>query len=787
MKFTFDWLRDHLRTNLSYLEISEKLTDLGLEVEQIINQSEQLDNIFVGYIKSANKHPDADKLKVCEVDIGDETLQIVCGASNAREGILVAVAKIGAYIPAFKQKIKKGKIRGIESFGMMCSSEELELDMPYNGGIIELPTNLIIGQKLSSALGLDEIIFDVSITPNRADCFSVRGIARDLAAGDAGELLDLPDFKINENIENPVDLDLQTDNCKLYTTLAIKGISGKTPSYIAKRLKAVGQNLINMPVDIANYVCLDIGQPTHVFDSNKVSKTLTIRDSIQNERIKTLDGVDRIIPSDSIVVSSGNEALSIAGIIGGDNSSVQEITSDIIIESAYFNNVSIAKTGQRLKINTEARTRFERGTDPNNVIIALKYIAHLISTVCDCSISGIKQIGKHIDNQNNIKLTYDDFYNITRLSKKEFQIGKNILEKLGCDIVESDENSITVLTPSWRHDLIIPNDLVEEIIRIIGFDSIEEQELSYMSPKLNISISDVITDMLEYNGFNEVKTFSFIDRKTAEIFANTEQLIELEDASKEFSILRPTIACSHLKAIKNNQNKSQYNSRLFEIGKKFYKENDSLVEDENIIITLTEQTNDRHWRDKSIPVSFYDIKNIVDKIMNTFNINTSIIQNAPSYYHPGRSCTYLSANKHNIAYIGEIHPHIIQQIDVKGPIIIAEINVENLKSVQRDRSKTELLLSQYQPVTRDISVIVDKVITSDQIIKSIAKLKITELIKVSVFDVYESESIGYDKKAIAISFVLQSQKENLTDEKIQQITNSLIESRKQNCGGRLRE
>lgn len=788
MKFTFDWLKSHLKTDLSYVEISEKLTDLGIEVEEITDNSKKFENFVVGFIESAEKHPNADKLQVCKVNIGKEKLQIVCGAKNARKGLYVAVAKVGALVPAFNEKLKKSMIRGLESQGMMCSTDELLIQDDGIDGILELENSPIPGQDLASALNLNEIIFDVSLTPNRADCFSVRGIARDLAAIDAGGLLDLDNCDIYENIENPIDVEIQTKNCDYFSTLVVKNVMGKTPDYIARRLTAIGQNLINLPVDVANYVCIDIGQPLHIFDLDKLPKKIYVRESRQGEILETLNNKITTLPSEAIVVSTENEPLSIAGIMGGKPSSFDKNSKNILIEGAYFNKVSIAKTGQNLRLCSDSRTRFERGVDPQNIELAVKYTASILSKCCNCQISNIKKHGKLPENKYTIALTFKKFQALTNLTNEDFKNSLPLLEKLGIKIKSANNEKIIVETPTWRHDLEIEEDLIEEIVRLMGYDHISEMELEKKEPITQRYLTDKLSDALLYNGYYEVKTFSFIDLKTAELFAEKENLIEIQDAlTNEFAFLRPSVIASHLKSIKNSQNKSQHNLKLFEIGKQFIKNNNEITESSVLTATISEKFTERNWKERQNNVSIFDIKILLEKLINLSNINTRLISIAPKYYHPGRSGTYIFQKDTPLAYFGEVHPTILSSLGITGPIVCFELFLNNLPDILIQKIKNPLIMSQYQATTRDFSFIIKKSTSANDILNTIKKLKIIEIKDIKIFDVYESSSIGNDNKAIAFELLLQSDKSTLSEDQINDISQKVIKSINETCDGILRD
>ena len=786
MKFTFDWLKDHLRTDMTYLQIAEKLTTLGIEVEDIIDNRKKYKNFVVGFIERAEKHPDADRLRVCQVNIGEKTLQIVCGAPNARAGIHVAVALVGAIIPAHGDVLKKGKIRGIESHGMMCSSQELLLG-EESDGIIELPATSIPGQELATALGIDDVIFDVSVTPNRADCFSVRGIARDLSAIGAGDLLELDKYEIAENIENPVDIEIDTPNCDYFSTIAVCNVSGKTPDYISKRLKAVGQNVISLPVDIANYVCLDIGQPLHIYDLDKLPLQLKVRESRQGEMLETLNNKQTILPEGAVVVVADDDVLSIAGIMGGVKTGYSANTKNILLECAYFDKIAIAKAGQILKINSDARTRFERGIDPQAVDIAIKYVAKLISKCCDCRMSNIKKYGRLPKNEHVIELTYKKFNATTGLSQRVFENAQNDFVKLGITVKSMDSEKMILKTPSWRHDLEIDADMIEEILRLQGYENIREEELPIQSPKLHYYNTDKISDALVYNGFYEIKTFSFLDENTAQLFADDSELINLQDSSSEFSSLRPTIIASHLKAIKNAQNKSQKNLKFFEIGKCFRNEQGRVVEQRVLAVTMSDKFTSRNWEKPQKDVSIFDAKSILERLLNMLDISYRLQTSAPYYYHPGRSGTYIYQKDTAIAYFGEIHPNILVQMDINVPVVCFELFLDNLSEFAEQKDKKPLKISQYQPTTRDFSFVVKNSISAMDIINAIKKLRIEEMQDIKIFDIYESETLGAGNKAIAFELLLQSQKSTLSEERIKEISGMVTESIEKKCGGQIRQ
>ncbi|MDR1476483.1 MAG: phenylalanine--tRNA ligase subunit beta [Holosporales bacterium] len=791
MKFTFDWLKDHLQTDLSYREIADMFTNLGIEVEEILDNVLKFQDYAIGFIRNAKPHPNAERLQICEVDIGDRVLNIVCGADNARSGIYVVVAKVGALIPSTATRLKKSTIRGIESEGMMCSAEELLLEGGRIAGIIELAQDSVIGGNVAQALKVADVVFDISITPNRADCFSVRGLARDLAAAGAGKLLPLPLLNIAENIENPTNVDVRTGNCSYFSTMAIKGISGRTPDYIERRLRAIGQRLIHFPVDIGNYICFDLGQPLHIFDLDKVSSDLIVRESVAGEKLKTLNGEETILPNGAIVIASEDKILSIAGIMGSEASAFSENSRNILIEGAYFDKIAIARAGQFLRINTDSRTRFERGIDPDLVEYSVRYAASLITSNCSGMVSNIKKYGSLPTNRTIVTLTFGKFQALTGLNHEDFMKSKEITERLGMTVKRAGSEEMVIESPSWRHDIGIEEDLIEEVVRIVGYNKIEDQELEKKEPISKVYTLDKIADSLIFNDFYEVKTFSFVDTKTASFFAEQENHILItHPATSEFTTMRPSVIASHLKAIRLAQSKSQKNGKIFEIGKRYRKshsEMHDLVEENTVTATIAEDKTNRTWRCRSEDVSIFDIKESLEKILNMTVSGFRLVPEAPEYYHPGRSGSYIIQKDSVIAHFGEIHQSVLSELDITGPVVCFELFLDCVPELVVFKQRAPLKLSQYQPTIRDFSFIVKKKVRSADVVNAVKRLKLDYVTHVSIFDVYESELIGSENKAIGFEVVMQSDRSTLTEMDISEISNKIIESIAKNCEGILRQ
>lgn len=806
MKFTLSWLKDHIDTKLHYTEIYQKFIDLGIEIEYIVDQRDKYKNFVTGIIVDAVRHPNADKLCLCEVDVGGKILHIVCGASNARKGIYVIVALEGAVVPCSGITIKCGKIRGEESQGMLCSDTELSIALKdYAGvfsgdntcdGIIEL-NKCQPGLSVCDLLQLNDVIFDASITPNRADCFSVRGLARDLVGAGCGSMINLNSsdyYKTNKgaSIDNNIDVRIATNKCDYYTSCVFRNIIRQTPTFIAKRLKLVGQNLINPAVDIANYVCLDIGQPLHLFDKSKIASNIVVREAYESEKISALDNNTYTMHSGSVVVGDLDKPYAIAGIIGGKETAISEDTSEILIESAYFNSEAITVTGQKLRICTDARVRFERGVDPQAVEEGIHRFLQLANVR---EFSDIKRFGLCPVNAHKVELSFDLFASISGFGLDVFLNAKEVLERLGCNVIEADSTKIIVETPSFRHDLVIPEDIAEEIIRVYGINAIEPVRLEMGHKQVCNNVQKYTdTKLLNYlcnSGYQEIKTFSFVEEECARLFTRQgSSVLKIQNPiNAAMNTMRNSLIASAIPAIAKNQCRGMNNLKLFEYGHIFdFDSKGDINERQSIAAIMTCDYHDRHWNSKQRKVEIFDIKQDVEKCMSILSTSYTISNgsNGVEYYHPGRCGTIfakINGTKTIIGYFGELHPSIVERYEIVGPVMCFEIFLDNLQILQK---KVNLNVSQYQAVSRDFSFIFNGQVTADKILNSIKKMNITEVVDVRIFDLYKHESIGSNKKSVGVEVVLQSQKETLQDEFIECISNKIIATINQNLGGELR-
>lgn len=786
MKFTLNWLKDHLETDKSLDEILLALTDIGLEVESVDNPADRLKDFVVAKVVEAGKHPNADRLNLCQVDDGTgKLLQVVCGGINVRQGMKIAFARVGTIIPVSGQALKAGNIRGMDSLGMICSAQELLLSTEESdGSIMDLETDAAPGYPLASALGLDDAIIDVSIGPNRSDCFSVRGIARDLAAYGIGKLKDLKIPQISAVIDCSTKVTITDHNCSHFAGRLIEGVQNKeSPLWMQHRLKAAGQKCISALVDVTNYISLDIGRPLHAFDADKLKGNIVVRSAKAGEILEALDGKIYELEEGMTTISNDTGVISLAGVMGGMHSGCTESTTRVFIESAYFDPVRIAKTGQSLRILSEARTRFERGVDPKQVNFGLDLATQYIVQHCGGKVSQMIEAGKEKSDAITVTLAHEKLISYSGDNSLSLKEADEILKKLGFKIIALSNQEITAEVPSWRHDISLDVDLIEEILRIRGFDKLPVISLSLKKPNTDFNKVKLLKTVLASSGLSEVYTWSFIDAETAEKFGTG---IDLEaPLSQEMAIMRPSILPGHLKAIANNQSKSLSNSAFFEVASRYLTDNQKLIEEPMIAGCRSVQTGPRHWLETPRKVDVFDAKADALALLESMGVNNyQTDTTAPDYYHPGRKGAFKQGIK-TLAYFGEIHPSLIEFFDITGPVVAFEIFLDNLPK-ELKRKVPQLTLSPYQAVTRDFAFILDKKITAEQVIKNIQRIDKNLIQDIQIFDIYEGDKLPQGQKSMAIHVKLQALDKTLNEEDLNTFSTNLINAIEKTCGGVLR-
>ena len=801
MKFTISWLKEHLNTKYNDNKLIEKLTDVGLEVESFENITSELDSFKIAKIINAEQHPNADRLRVCDVDIGqDNTVKVVCGAPNAKKGLLTVYAGPGSIIPKNKMKLEVSKIRGVTSYGMLCSESELNLS-DESEGIIELKPD-----KYSNSIGKNffknnsEKVVDLSITPNRPDCLGIRGIARDLAAAGVGKLKNIPDKKIKKDGSQNIKVSITRDKlqgCSIFGSCLIKGVKNKeSPKWLKDKIEAIGQKSISAIVDITNYVMFDLNRPLHAYDADKIDKEIIVRNSKKGESFEALDNNKYELDNDMCVISDKSGILGLGGIIGGTRSGTEFNSKNILLESAYFNPRSIRKTSKLLNLETDAKFRFERGIDPNSIEIGLTKAAKLITEICGGKISKFDIQKNEKVKKNKIKFKISLFEKIAGFKVKDKDIIK-ILTDLGFEISKKKEE-LELKIPTWRPDITQPIDIVEEIVRIKGYNNIETLEPDKTRIKDTLNKQQKLFHFLQRSvaskGYYETVTWSFTDSKINQLFKESYKEIKIVNPiSSDLNVLRNSIFPNLIFYLKRNLDRGFKDVSLFEIGPTFL--GNQPGEQQTVIGAIKSGKISRlNWNEKERIVDVFDVKkDVIQTLIEAGYDKQSffIRDNSPSYFHPGKSGSiYLDKDDIDpVAYFGEIHPNIIKKLDIKTEALVNfEIYLDRLKDskIKLKDQKSNFEYSDYQKSERDFAFVVDKNIKAQDLIEIITSIDKNLIRSVKVFDVYEGENIEDDKKSIALNVTIQSSEKTLTESDLEKINTLIISTVESKSGAKIR-
>ncbi len=796
MKFTLSWLKEHLDTDASVDKIAETLTKIGLEVEEVVNPFENMEGFISARIEEVEKHPDSDHLHILKVNDGTQILQVVCGATNVRKGMIGVLAHVGAYIPLFNEKIKVGKVRGIESFGMMCAEDEIGVGPDHNG-IIELPNSAPIGLSLSEIYKADPV-FDIAITPNRAECLGVRGVARDLAAAGLGALKSLNIVKREGTFKSPIKVDIEDKkSCPVYVGRYIKGVNNKaeTPKWMKDRLTAIGLRSISPLVDITNYINYDMARPLHVFDADKISGNICVRMAENGEAFISLEDKVYNLDNQSLGICDDEGVQCLAGIMGGASKGCTEDTVNVFLESALFNPVCIARTGRKFQIDSDSRYRYERWVDPKSNVLGSDYATNLILDICGGVVSDVEIAGE--ENYRPIT-TFIRPDRIKQFIGIDVSVSKvvDILTRLGFETKE-DGDKIWATSPTWRGDIEGEHDLVEEIVRMIGLDNIPAESMpkDYF-PKQTLSSSQrrnvTVKHELASRGFLETVTWSFTDSKLAKDFRKGNAPVLLcNPITAELDEMRPSVLVNLLLGLKNNIAKGYANVSLFECGPEFF---GCRPGEQKLVVggLRCGMTGKKHWLQDERVFDVFDVKADVLAVIAAANgpfDSAKVSTDAPSYYHPGRSGAFrLGANI--IAYFGELHPSILKKIGIKQRIVAFEVMLDSipLPRATQGKAKKKLELSQFQPVDKDMAFIVDKTVKADDIIAAAKNADKRYISDVRVFDVYEGENLSEGKKSIALALTFQPLEVTFSDQDIETLMNKVeVEVKKKISSAQLRD
>jgi phenylalanyl-tRNA synthetase beta chain len=782
MKFSLEWLKQHLDTDASPREIAEKLTAIGLEVEDLSNPAEGLAPFRIAKVLSAEKHPQADKLQVLMVDAGEGAVQVVCGAPNARAGILGVFGAPGAYIPGSGITLKVAAIRGVESNGMMCSSRELELGDDHSG-IIELPGDAPVGEAYAAYAGLDDPVFDVNVTPNRQDCMGVRGIARDLAASGIGTLKPLAVPQIEGSFANPVPIRIEDpDGCPAFFGRAVRGVTnGASPEWMQRRLKAAGQRPISALVDITNYVMLEHGRPAHAYDIAKLTGGLTARAARDGEKVLALNEKEYLLQPSMTVIADDVQVHDIGGIMGGEDSGVSAETSDVMLEVAYFTPERIARTGQALGLTSDARSRFERGVDPAFLDEGLAILTGLIVDICGGEPSTVERAGQPPIEQRSITFDYGRTRELGGIEVPE-QRQREILESLGFGV---SGNLVSV--PTWRRDVEGSADLVEEVARITGYDAVPSTPLPRVPgvarPTATRSqlMERRVRRTAAARGLDEAVTWSFISEAQSQAFGGADWRLA-NPISEEMKVMRTSLLPGLIAAARRNVDRGANSVRLFEIGRRYLGDR----EHPTFGLLLAGNRTGRSWHaGKAQPFDSFDAKSEVLALLDAAGApvgNLQVYPDAGPTWHPGRSAKLGLGPKTVVAVFGELHPSLTRKLDAPPGTVAAEIYFDAIPASRASgHARSQFTPPALQAISRDFAFIVPANVTADALLRAIKSADKALITDARLFDRFEiSEGLS-----LAFEVTLQPVEKSFTDEQIGDVSKRIVAAAEK-LGARLR-
>ncbi len=796
MKFTLSWLKDHLDTQADLKTVADTLTRIGLEVEHIHEPAAALAGFTIAAVIEAKPHPNADRLRVCSVDAGGAPVQVVCGAPNARTGMKSVFSPIGTWIPGKKMTLGAGNIRGVDSFGMLCSAAELELSDDHDG-ILDLPDDAPVGQAYARWAGLDDPVLDINLTPNRPDAMGVAGIARDLAAAGLGTIKpsSLAPFAASEPCPVAVRLDLTGEDAALAPAFALRQVSGAgngdSPAWLQARLRAIGLRPINALVDVTNFMTFDQARPLHVFDAAKIRGGLVVRRARAGESLAALDGRTYALDETMVVIADDTGPVSIAGIMGGAATGCDAGTTDVLIESALWHPSNIAATGRKLGISSDARYRFERGIDPAGTLPGLERATAMVLAHCGGSASVVTLAGAVPEPDVRIAFPESEVARLTGLTLEPTEIAR-ILKALGFELtrVTGNADTLFVRVPSYRPDVAGTADLVEEVVRIAGVDRVEPRPL----PPAGGGVAHAILTPLQRrtrqakralaaSGLIEAVTWSFVSHKEAELFGGGRPALPLANPiASDLSDMRPSLLPGLVAAARRNAARGHGDVALFEVGQIFL----GLGERDQRIAAAAIRTgtagrggSGRHWSGAATAADVFDAKADAMALLAALGVPTGglqVVAGATAAYHPGRSMTLRFGPKTIIAHVGELHPRVLAAMDVAGPVVGFEMILDDIPAPKSkaNKAKARLDLPEFMPLTRDFAFIIDAGVEAGDIVKAAQAADRTMVTKVAVFDVYAGQGVPEGKKSVAIAATLQPREKTPTDAEIEAVSAKIV-------------
>jgi phenylalanyl-tRNA synthetase beta chain len=798
MKFTLSWLKTHLDTDGGPAAIADTLTGLGLEVENIEDRAKALAPFTVAYVVEAKQHPNADRLRVCQVDTGKGIVQVVCGAPNARTGMKGVFAPPGSHIPGTNLDLKAGVIRGEASNGMLCSAREMGLGTDHDG-IIELPADAPVGESFARYRRLDDPVFEIKLTPDRADCLGVRGIARDLAAAGLGTLKPFHPKHHAGTFESPLHWRIDPSaaaGCPYVAGRSFKGVkNGPSPQWLQDRLISIGLRPISALVDITNFVTYDLGRPLHVFDAAKVKGHPTMRAAEAGETILALDGKTYALEAGMVVIADENGPEAIGGIMGGEHSGCSEATTEVFLEVALFDPIQVARTGRRLGIQSDARYRFERGVDPVSAKWGVDVATDLILEICGGHAGKLTHAGALPEGVRSLRYRP---IRVESLGGCEVVIDRqqSILEALGFTVAVDSQAEWTVTTPTWRQDVEGEADLVEEVLRVNGFDAIPPVSMPRDGALPRTAVSPAqrrvqqAKRVLATRGLDEAVTFSFMPGKVAALFAGSNALIPLANPiSADLDVMRPSILGNLLMGAGRNAARGIADVAIYEVGPSYANDTPK----GQLAVAAGIRVGDfapRHWSGKPRAVDAFDAKGDAMALLSALGAPAENLQataDAPGYFHPGRSAS-LRLGPNVLAQFGEIHPKVMKELDLKGPAVAFEVFLDRVPMPRAKGTNRPLLdASAFQPVDRDFAFVVASDVAAEKLVKAAKGADKALIAEVAIFDVFEGGSLGEGRKSIALSVTLQPREKTLTDAEIEAVSAKIVAAVNKATGGELRK
>ncbi|UCB54480.1 MAG: phenylalanine--tRNA ligase subunit beta [Thiotrichales bacterium] len=788
MKISEQWLRTWVDPDISTDEMVEQLTMAGLEVDATEAAAGEFTDVVVARVESVEKHPDADKLSVCQVSDGSETLQIVCGAANVRAGLSVALARVGAVLPG-DFKIKPAKLRGVASAGMLCSEKELGL-AEQSDGIMELPADAPVGTNLRDYLELDDTIIEIDLTPNRGDCLSVAGIARELGTLNQCDVNEEVHEPYKQAIKDTFEVTIEApEACSHYAGRVIQNVdvSAPTPVWMIERLRRSGIRSLGAVVDITNYVMIELGQPMHAFDLEQLDACINVRYASDAEQITLLDGKVLELDTGTLVIADNRRPLALAGIMGGENSGVSEQTRSIFLESAYFAQETIAGKARGYGLHTDSSHRFERGVDPQLQVLAIDRATELMLEICGGEVGPVTEVttASHPGDRQPIDLRHERIRRVLGIELEEEEV-VDILKRLGME-VKSFKDHWMVKPPSFRFDIEIEADLLEELVRIHGYNNIPRTQPHYQAGMRELSESRQplarLRQSLVERGYFEAITYSFVDPKWQAVLDPEREAVKLANPlSSEMSVMRTTIWPGLLQAVRHNLNRQQSRVRLFETGQVFLQADTGLQQVDRISGAISGAINDEQWAENSRAVDFYDIKADVESLFGAEAVIEYRAETHPAL-HPGQSA---AVYKHGdaIGWLGALHPRVLSALDLSQTVYIFELDLD---TVRQSHLPSFRPLSRFPEVRRDLAILIDENISAQSIQDCIRDSSSEILQEVRLFDIYTGKGVDKGLKSVAFGLILQDFSRTLTDQDIDSEVESVVNALNQSFAATLRE